>query len=104
MAVIPVQDFVGGILDDLDFNAANSGGDTVVGGTGAGGWHLPVYLVVNNGHSSPQTVTVAGTGEQEIADATIAVIRVHGGYGQAAAAVTYSGVTAMTVAAFRDRS
>lgn len=103
MAAIEVQDLEDGVLDDLTFASATGGGDTVVGGTSAGGWQLPVYLVYINGHGGPQTVTVAGQPAVPIAAGDTAIIRVNGGYGQASRAVTYSGVTSLTVAAFRDR-
>lgn len=89
------------------YAAASGGGDAV-----------PIaknlFLHVKNGHSSPQTVTIATPGNVEglaIADLAIAIpngadrmigpidalFRDSGGFAQ----LTYSGVTALTLAAIR---
>lgn len=89
------------------YSAASGGGDTVRTGKST-------FLHVKNGHSSPQTVTVATPGTASglaIADLAIAVPNAgermigpiddifRGANGQAA--ITYSGVTSLTIAAIR---
>lgn len=89
------------------YGAANSGGDTVKTGKN-------VFLHIKNGHSSPQTVTVAtpgSVGGLAIADLAIAVPnageRMIGPIddtfrdSNGLAAITYSGVTLLTIAAIR---
>ncbi len=100
MAVLTVQDASAGA--SVTMSAAAAGGDTIGQGVEAGGWQLPVVLVVRNAHTSAQTVTVAGmAGVSVPANTGVAVIPVTGQpYGKARA-VTYSGVTALTVAAVR---
>lgn len=89
------------------YAAAAGGGDTVKPGD-------RVFLHVKNGHSSPQTVTVATPGNVAglaIADLAIAVPNagermigpIDGNFRAAngLAAITYSGVTSLTIAAIR---
>jgi hypothetical protein len=89
------------------YAAATGGGDTVKTGQ-------TTFLHVKNGHTSPQTVTVATTGTLDgfaVADLAIAVPnaeeRMIGPINDAfrgsngLAAITYSGVTALTIAAVR---
>jgi hypothetical protein len=99
MAVIAVENGEAGIAG-LTFTAATGGGDTVTGGHSQGGWSADVVIVVaKNAHTAAQTVTVAGHPPIAVAPSGgIGIIPVHGGIG--AKAVTYSGVTALTVGAF----
>lgn len=103
MAAITVQDGSGGWAGNAAaFTAANAGGDTVAGGIEAGGWHIPVVLLVRNGHTSAQTVTVGNLAAVSVPATTgTAVIPVIGSPYGGAVAVTYSGVTSLTVAAAR---
>lgn len=78
--------------------AAAAGGDTVPAGVKSGGWDLAVVLVVRNGHTAPWDVTVAGQTPVTVANGGgVAVIPVRGGAFGARKAVTYEGVTALTV-------
>jgi hypothetical protein len=98
MAVIAVENAKDGIAG-VTFTAATGGGDTIVPGSAAGGWRTGTVLVVKNGHTATQTVTVAGhPAIAAAANGGIAIIPVHG-LGKQAKAVTYSGVTALTVGA-----
>lgn len=98
MAAIPLQ-HVGAGLADVTFAAANSGGDTVAGGTRSGGWALPVLLLVDNGDATSTTVTVNGV-PVVVAAGDVAAIRAEAGYRYGRAlSVTYSKVTSLTVAA-----
>lgn len=89
------------------YSAANGGGDTVKTGE-------TTFLHVKNGHTSPQTVTIVTPNDYEglaVSDLAIAVpnagermigpiddvFRASNGF----ASITYSGVTALTVAAIR---
>jgi hypothetical protein len=85
------------------FAAATAGGDTVAGGVGHGGWHLPVVLLVRNGDATATNVTVGSLPALSVPATTgVAVIPVIGSqaYGDSVA-VTYSKVTSLTVAAVR---
>jgi hypothetical protein len=99
MAVIAVENGEAGIAG-LTFTAATGGGDTITGGHSQGGWSADVViLVVKNAHTATWVVTVAGHPPITVAaNGGIGIIPVHGGTG--AKAVTYSGVTALTVGAF----
>lgn len=98
MAAIPLQR-VGAGLANVSFAAANSGGDTVAGGTRSGGWALPVVLLVRNADATSTTVTVNGV-PVVVAATQTAAIRAEAGYRYGRAlAVTYSKVTSLTVAA-----
>ena len=105
MAAIAVQDVSAGSVLDVTFTAANAGGDTVVAGSKAGGHTLsPVVLLFKNGHTADQTATVDGVAHILPFGATkVAVVPVtRGAYGpNTNVAITYSGVTALTVGAVR---
>ena len=106
MAAIAVQDLnAAGSVLDVTFSAANAGGDTVVAGNKAGGYGLgTVVLLFKNGHSADQTATVDGVAHILPFGATkVAAIPVaRGAYGpNTNVAITYSGVTALTVGAVR---
>ena len=80
--------------------AASGGGDTVTGGTRAGGWVAPgaPVLVVTVG-ATPTVVTVDGVAQASLTSQT-AVYPLSGGiYNGRSIAVTYSQVTAVTVGA-----
>lgn len=101
MATLTVQDGSIGIAPT--YTSAAAGGDVIAGGTTAGGWHIPVVLLVRNAHTGSWNVTVEGMAAVTVPNGTTAVIPVSsggGGYGKPRT-VTYSGVTALTVAAVR---
>lgn len=82
----------------VTMTAAAGGGDTVPSGVYAGGWDVAVVLVVRNAHTSTWNVTVAGQGPVTVAaNGGVAVIPVRGFKFGDRKAVTYSGVTALTV-------
>jgi hypothetical protein len=87
-------------LGDVDFVAAQAGGDTAEAGVSAGGWRLCGVLLVNNEDVGPHTVTVAGVGPVVVPAATIGAIPLNGGAvaGQRLA-ISYDAVTALGVAA-----
>jgi hypothetical protein len=100
MATLTVQTAAAGAA--LTFAAAAAGGDAVPQGVGHGGWHLPVVLVVRNAHTAAQTVTVEGLAAVSVpANTGLVVVPVVGGAYGTLHPVTYSGVTALTVAAAR---
>lgn len=103
MAAITVQSGGAGWAGDAAaYVAATGGGDTVAGGVRAGGWYLPVVLLVRNGDATATNVTVAGLPAVSVPATTgVAVIPVTGSPYGAAVAVTYSKVTSLTVAAAR---
>lgn len=101
MALLALQDGSAGIGNPT-FTAATAGGDTMPGGTAGAGWSLPIVLVVKNAHTASWTVTVADHPAVVVPAGATAVIPVSGGvYYKAIKAITYSGVTALTVAAVR---
>jgi hypothetical protein len=101
MAAIAVQNAAEG-LADVTFAAANGGGDTVIGGARGGGWNLAVILIIRNTDAATKTVTVAGHPAVIVPATTgVAVVPVFGQPTGAVKAVTYSGVTGVTVAAVR---
>jgi len=101
MAVIAIQDAKDG-LNDVTFVAANGGGDTIELGFVNGGHGSPVLLLVKNGSAGAITVTVAGHPAIVVPITTgLGVIPVHGQPNKQARAVTYSGVTSLTVGAVR---
>lgn len=92
-------------LQGVTMAAASGGGDTVTAtGYRTGGWDLGVLLIARNGHTATQTVTVDGTGYVVPANGGIAVVPIRGGTVSGTKAVTYSGVTALTVGAVRVAS
>jgi hypothetical protein len=98
VAVIAIENAKDGI-GNITFTAATGGGDTVVPGSAAGGWRTGTLLVVKNGHTATQNVTVAGHPVVIVgANGGTAIIPIHG-LGKQAKAVTYSGVTLLTVGA-----
>lgn len=101
MAVLTVQDGSAGI-QAVTMSAATGGGDSAPGGVRAGGWELPVVLLVSNASAGAITVTVDGTGYIVPITTGLALIPLRGGiqYG-ASKAITYSGVTSLTVGAVR---
>ncbi|OLF07752.1 hypothetical protein BLA60_25825 [Actinophytocola xinjiangensis] len=103
MAAITIQNVTNAGNADVAFAAANSGGDTIAGGTrSVGGWELEtVALIAINGHSGSQTVTVGGVAVPIAAGDTAVIPVPNEGLNDASVAVTYSGVTALTVAAIR---
>jgi hypothetical protein len=104
MAAITIQDGGAGWGGNLAaFAAATGGGDTITTSraTTCGGWQLPVVLLVRNADATPTDVTVAGTPLLSVPATTgFAAIPVLVGQG-CVAAVTYSKVTSLTVAAVR---
>ena len=103
MAAITVQNGSAGWAGNAAaYAAASAGGDTVVGGYPAGGWHLPVVLLVRNGDATATNVTVGSLPAVSVPATTgVAVIPVFGSPYGAAVPVTYSKVTSLTVAAAR---
>ena len=103
MAAITVQDVPASGLADCSFASANGGGDTIAGGTKSyGGWEQStVALIAINGHSSAQTVTCGGVAVPVAAGDTAIIPVPNEGLNDASVAVTYSGVTALTVAAVK---
>jgi hypothetical protein len=81
--------------------AASGGGDQIPQGTRAGGWDLPVFLLVRNGGAGPITATVAGHPPVNVPAGAIGIIPVFGVVFGALRNITYSGVTSVTVAAVR---
>jgi hypothetical protein len=98
MAAITVSE----VNADIAFVAANAGGDTIVSGTVNAQHYLDgVFLLVDNGGVASVDVTVGGI-EYAVADGEIHALPANKGvYPGTALAVTYSGVTSVTVAAFR---
>lgn len=101
MAVLTVQDGAAGI-QSVTMSAAAGGGDSAAGGVRAGGWELPVLLVVVCADASSKTVTVDGVGYIVPATTGLAIIPLRGGvaYGLSKA-ITYSAVTSLTVGVVR---
>ena len=100
MAALTVQDGSNG-LQDVVMSAATGGGDTIAGGSRAGNCDLPVVLVVRNADAASKTVTVRGVAYVVPATTGLAVIPVYATQYGSVAAITYSAVTALTVAAVR---
>jgi hypothetical protein len=103
MAVITVQDGSAGYAANAAaYVAATAGGDTVAGGIRAGGWHIPVVLLVRNTDAATRTVTVGSLpGVVVPATTGVAVIPVVGSPYGGAIPVTYSSAVGVTVAAAR---
>jgi hypothetical protein len=103
MAAITITDVPATGLADLPLVAANAGGDTVAyGSKQAAGWEqYSVVLFVRNADTGPHVVTVGGV-PVTVANAKTGVIPVpNEGLNDASVAVTYDGVTNVTVAAAR---
>ncbi|MGH9248026.1 MAG: hypothetical protein ACRD0W_00680 [Acidimicrobiales bacterium] len=103
MATLILQDASNG-LGNVAFAAAAGGGDACPSGTYVGGWALPVALIVRNGGAGAITVTVPGLPGSPVSvpAAATAVIPVAGDYKFGSlVAITYSGVTTVTVAAVK---
>lgn len=100
MATLTVQDASAG-LASVVMSAAAGGGDQLAQGTRAGGWDRGVFLLVRNADATATTVTVDGVPFVVPATTGTCVVPVHGIYSGALKAVTYSKVTALTVAAVR---
>jgi hypothetical protein len=80
--------------------AASGGGDTVTGGTTAGGWQRPgsPVLVVTVG-ATPTVVTIDGVAQPSLTSKTEVYPLSGGVYDGRSIAVTYSQVTSVTVGA-----
>ncbi len=100
MAAIALQEAAEGLANITTAAAAN--GDTVAAGGRGGGWDLSVLLLIFNADATSTTVTVAGH-PAVIVPATTgkAVVPVFGQPYGGARLVTYSKLTALTVAAVR---
>lgn len=101
MAVLSVQDASAGLAPT--FVAATAGGDTVstVGTGDGGGWTLGLFILVRNADAAAKTVTVEGMAPLSVPAAGEGVIPVRVKHFGAAATITYSAVTSVTVAAVR---
>jgi hypothetical protein len=87
---------------DVPLVAANAGGDTVLSGIDNAGHVLDgVYVLVDNAHTGSHTVTVNGVAYVVPNGEIHALPANRGVYPGSSIAVTYSAVTALTVAAFR---
>jgi len=102
MATLAVQ-AVGDGLADVAFTAAAAGGDAVPAGIENANHHLDgVFLLVNNGGAGSIDVTVANRPLLAVAAGDIGMIPCNVGvYPGTLLAVTYSGVTTVTVAAVK---
>jgi hypothetical protein len=85
----------------VTFTAAAAGGDTIEAGAFAGGWDLPVVLLLNHTTTGTKTVTVAGHPPVVVQANSIAVIPVRSPRRAERLAITYSAVTSLSVAAVR---
>jgi hypothetical protein len=101
MALLTVQDASNGLAPT--FSAAAGGGDTIPTDAGArsGGWALGLCVLVRNAGAGAITATVDGLPGVSVPAAGDAVIPVPLQHFGAPRAVTYSGVTSVTVAAVR---
>lgn len=101
MAALAIQDGSAG-YQTAALGTPNAGGDTIATGvTTAGGWQLPVVLLVKNADATVTNVTV-GTLPAVAVPATTGVAVIPVLSGQAGPVpVTYSKVTSLTVAAVR---
>ena len=100
MAAIAIQEAENGV-QSVTLAAATGGGDTVESGAHAGGWDLPIILVVKNTDAATKTVTVDGVAYIVPATTGIAVIPIRRGRAGIAVPVTYSAVVGVTVGALR---
>lgn len=99
MAVIAIQEAFAG-NQNVTFAAA-VGPDTVESGAYAGGWDLPVVLIVRNTDAASKTATVDGVAYVVPATTGVAVVPIRRGQRGIPITVTYSAVTGVTVAAVR---
>jgi hypothetical protein len=102
MAALTIQDASAGA--NVTLGAATGGGDTVAGGSRAAGWDLGVYLLVLNGGAGAITVSIDGVAQTALpntAGSNLAVYPLYAGQFGKVRAITYSGVTSVTVAAVR---
>lgn len=99
MAALTIQDGSNG-LQSVNMAAA-AVGDTIAGGTRAGGWDLGVLLLVKNSDAASKTVTVQGRPYVVPATTGLALIPVFGVAYGTSYPITYSAVTGVTVAAVR---
>lgn len=102
MAALTVVDGSAG-FQTATLGTPAAGGDTVTpGGFSAGGWHIPVVLVVKNADGTATNVTVGALPAVAVPATTgVAVIPVIGNTAGAPVAITYSKVTSLTVTAVR---
>lgn len=100
MATLTIQEAADG-NQSVAFAAAAGGGDAVAAGVRAGGWELPVVLLVRNTDAAAKTVTVDGVGYVVPQTTGFAVIPIRAGAAGSLKPVTYSAVTGVTVAAVR---
>lgn len=106
MATLELQDARDG-LADLQFSAASAGGDQMASGSLAGGWQLPIVLVVRNGDTTTTDVTVSVPGLSidtvvtVPASGAIAVVPVKQQKYEINTDLSYSKVTSLEVAAVR---
>jgi len=105
MAAISIVDVPATGLASVTFAAATGGGDTIASGTKslAGYEQYSVLLLVKNANAGTADVTVGSLAAVTVPASTgFAVIPVpNEGLNDASVAVTYSGVTSLTVAAVR---
>lgn len=100
MADLATQEAPAG-LGQVAFTAAAGGGDTIEAGAFAGGWDMPVTLIVNHATTGTKTVTVANHPPVVVQANSIAVIPVRSPTRAKRLGITYSAVTSLTVAAVR---
>lgn len=98
MAAIAVSE----LNADISFVAATAGGDTVLSGIENAQHVLDgVFVLVDNGDTGPHVVTVNGIAYTVPNGEIHALPANRGVYPGSSIAVTYDGVTSVTVAAFR---
>jgi len=102
MAALTIQDASNGA--NVTLAAASGGGDTVAGGSRASGWDIGVALLVQNGGAGAITVSIDGVAQTALpntAGANLAVYPLYATQYGKVRAITYTGVTSVTVAAVR---
>lgn len=99
MADLVTQEAPNG-LGQVTFTAA-AAGDTVEAGAFAGGWDLPVCLIVNNGAAATRDVTIAGHPLVTVAATSIGIIPVRSPTRAKRLGITYSSTTSVTVGVAR---
>lgn len=99
MANLNIQDASEGA--EVTLVAAAAGGDQVASGADAGGWSIPVVLVVNNGSAASIDVTVEGK-VTAVAAGALGLIPIRGkvAFGDLVD-VAYSAAASVTVGAAR---